>query len=70
MWADSGGVIRCEKSYTGVDFGVQKVPVSLQTAENNTKILNLIWRFDQLKGNAVDQISSDLASAGEAGVGA
>jgi len=27
MWAESGGVIRCEKSYEGVDFSVQKVPV-------------------------------------------
>ena len=66
MWASSGGVIRCEKSYEGVEFGVQRVPVSLQTAENNSRILNLIWRFDQIKQDAVGTISADLAEAGEA----
>jgi hypothetical protein len=46
MWAESGGCIRCEKSYEGVEFGVAKYPVDLQTAETNSKLLNLIWRFD------------------------
>ena len=39
LWAESGGCIRCEKSYEGVEFDVAKVPVSLETAENNSKIL-------------------------------
>ncbi len=66
MWAESGGCIRCEKSYEGVEFGVSKVPVSLQIAENNSKILNLIWRFDTIKENVVEKISADFAEAGEA----
>lgn len=66
MWAESGGCIRCEKSYEGVEFGVAKVPVDLQTAENNSKILNLIWRFDRIKENIVEKISANFAEAGEA----
>lgn len=66
MWASSGGCIRCEKSYEGVEFGVEKVPVNLESAENNSKILNLIWRFDRLKEGAVEKISADFAAAGEA----
>jgi hypothetical protein len=66
MWAESGGCIRCEKSYEGVEFGVAKVPVSLQTAENNSKILNLIWQFDKAKEAAVKEISAQYADAGEA----
>jgi hypothetical protein len=66
MWAESGGCIRCEKSYEGVEFGVAKVPVDLQTAENNSKILNLIWRFDRIKESVVQKISADFAEAGEA----
>jgi len=65
MWAESGGVMRCEKSYEGVEFGIQKVPVSLQTAENNAQILNLIWQFDQLKRRIVSQINEDLREVGE-----
>lgn len=65
-WAESGGCIRCEKSYAGVEFGVSKVPVDLQTAENNSKILNLIWCFDRIKEGAVEKISADFAEAGEA----
>ncbi len=66
MWAESGGCIRCEKSYEGVEFGVSKVPVSLQTAENNSKILNLIWQFDRAKETAVKEIRAQYADAGEA----
>jgi predicted RNA methylase len=66
MWAESGGCIRCEKSYEGIEFGVEKIPVSLKTAENNAQILNLIWQFDKLKEEAVESIHSDLAEAGEA----
>lgn len=64
-WAESGGCIRCEKSYEGIEFGIRKVPVSLSSAENNAKILNLIWQFDKLKREAVDDINSRLAEAGE-----
>ncbi|MEM5838765.1 hypothetical protein AAHH59_10720, partial [Pediococcus acidilactici] len=64
-WAESGGCIRCEKSYEGVEFSAQTVPVSLETAENNAKILNLIWRFDKIKNGVVREISSELADAGE-----
>lgn len=67
MWAESGGCIRCEKSYEGVEFGVAKYPVDLQTAENNSKLLNLIWRFDYIKEKVVSEISADYADAGEAG---
>jgi len=66
MWAESGGCIRCEKSYEGVEFGVAKYPVDLQTAETNSKILNLIWRFDYIKEKVVTEISGDYADAGEA----
>lgn len=66
MWAESGGCIRCEKSYEGVEFGITKVPVSLETAENNSKILNLIWQFDSLKEKVVAGIRADYADAGEA----
>ena len=66
MWAESGGVIRCEKSYAGVEFGVAQVPVSLETAENNARILNLIWQFDRLKLDVVKDIGAALAEAGEA----
>jgi hypothetical protein len=65
MWAESGGVVRYEKSYEGVEFGAKKVPVSLETAENNAKILNLIWQFDQLKTKDVEKINKNLAEAGE-----
>ncbi|MBD1922604.1 strawberry notch C-terminal domain-containing protein [Microcoleus sp. FACHB-831] len=64
-WAESGGCIRCEKSYEGIEFGIKKVPVSLSSAENSAKILNLIWQFDKLKREVVDDISSRLAEAGE-----
>lgn len=30
MWSESGVYIFCEKSHEGVEFGVAKVPVSLQ----------------------------------------
>ncbi|WP_148298161.1 DUF6908 domain-containing protein [Synechocystis sp. PCC 7509] len=66
MWAESGGCIRCEKSYEGVEFGVAKYPVDLQTAETNSKLLNLIWRFDYIKEKVVTEISGDYADAGEA----
>ncbi|PSB27695.1 hypothetical protein C7B70_21905 [Chlorogloea sp. CCALA 695] len=66
MWAESGGCIRCEKSYEGVEFGVAKYPVDLQTAETNSKILNLIWQFDYIKEKVVKEISGDYADAGEA----
>ena len=66
MWAESGGCIRCEKSYEGVEFGVAKYPVDLQTAETNSKLLNLIWRFDYIKEKVVQEISGDYADAGEA----
>ena len=66
MWAESGGCVRCEKSYEGVGFGVAKYPVDLQTAETNSKILNLIWRFDYIKEKVVSEISGDYADAGEA----
>ena len=66
MWAESGGCIRCEKSYEGVEFGVAKYPVDLQTAETNSKILNLIWQFDYIKEKVVSEISGDYADAGEA----
>jgi C-terminal domain on Strawberry notch homologue/P-loop containing NTP hydrolase pore-1 len=66
MWAESGGCIRCEKSYEGVEFGIAKYPVDLQTAENNSKLLNLIWRFDYIKEKVVAEISGDYADAGEA----
>ncbi|WP_146134077.1 DUF6908 domain-containing protein [Chlorogloea sp. CCALA 695] len=66
MWAESGGCIRCEKSYEGVEFGVAKYPVDLQTAETNSKILNLIWQFDYIKEKVVTEISGDYADAGEA----
>jgi len=49
-----------------VEFGVSKVPVSLQTAENNSKILNLIWQFDKAKESAVKEIRKEYADAGEA----
>ena len=66
MWAESGGCIRCEKSYEGVEFGVAKYPVDLQTAETNSKLLNLIWQFDYIKEKVVTEISGDYADAGEA----
>ncbi len=66
MWAESGGCIRCEKSYEGVEFGVVKYPVDLQTAETNSKLLNLIWQFDYIKEKVVKEISGDYADAGEA----
>jgi len=66
MWAESGGCIRCEKSYEGVEFDIAKVPVSLQTAENNAKILNAIWQFDKAKSTAVKEVKADYADAGEA----
>ncbi len=66
MWAESGGCIRCEKSYEGVEFGVAKYPVDLQTAETNSKLLNLIWRFDYIKEKVVKEISTGYADAGEA----
>ncbi|WP_146134135.1 DUF6908 domain-containing protein [Chlorogloea sp. CCALA 695] len=66
MWAESGGCIRCEKSYEGVEFGVAKYPVDLQTAETNSKLLNLIWQFDYIKEKVVTGISGDYADAGEA----
>ncbi|MBA2375801.1 MAG: strawberry notch C-terminal domain-containing protein, partial [Rubrobacter sp.] len=49
-----------------MEFGVAKYPVDLQTAETNSKLLNLIWRFDYIKEKVVTEISGDYADAGEA----
>jgi predicted RNA methylase len=65
MWAASGGFIRCQKSYEGIEFNLSRVPVDLQTAEDTSKALNAIWRFDKAKKVAVQEIDSSYKEEGQ-----
>jgi len=64
-WTESGGCIRFEKSYEGVELNRMAVPVDLDAAENNARILNQIWQFDKLKNDAVSDMDDQLSEEGE-----
>jgi hypothetical protein len=65
LWTQSGGCIRCEKSYEGIEFGTQSVEVDLERADGNVKILKLINDFDRFKNGSLADLETDLRSEGE-----
>ncbi|MEM1278523.1 MAG: strawberry notch C-terminal domain-containing protein [Cyanobacteria bacterium P01_H01_bin.152] len=65
LWSESGGCIRFQKSYEGVEFGAQQVPVDLDRAEANARLIHLVNQFDQAREARMHQLDDALAATGD-----
>ena len=66
MIATDGQYIRRERSFTGISFNPEVLPVDTQTAENIALVMRKIMEFDRLKKEAVLSISKDLKAEAKA----
>lgn len=66
MIATDGQYIRRERSFTGISFNPEVLPVDTQTAENIALVMRKIMEFDRLKKETVQDISKDLKAEAKA----
>ncbi|MFQ4136243.1 DUF6908 domain-containing protein [Nodosilinea sp. PGN35] len=66
LWSESGGCIRFQKDYSGVDFSPAPVAVSLDRAEANIQLMAAINRFDEYKLGLLEDLDARMAETGEA----
>lgn len=69
MLADDGQYIRRERSFEGVSFTPEVVPVNREEAENIALIMRRIMAFDQHKQRAVKSIDKNLKAQAKAIMG-
>ena len=62
MLTQDGGYTRREKSYEGVEFGVEQVSVDRESTDGLSRIMASILEFDRAKQDVVADISEDLKS--------
>jgi hypothetical protein len=62
MLTQDGGYTRREKSYEGVEFGVEQVSVDRESTDGLSRIMASILEFDRGKQDVVADISEDLKS--------
>ena len=60
MLTEDGGYTRREKSYEGVEFGIQEVSVDRDSADGLSRIMASILEFDKAKQDVVNEIGEDL----------
>ncbi|MEM6432426.1 MAG: strawberry notch C-terminal domain-containing protein, partial [Cyanobacteria bacterium P01_D01_bin.115] len=69
MLAQDGFYIRRERSYEGVDFSLQTVPVDRESTDNLSRIMGQILQFDVAKQDALKDLDKQLkASAKKVGL--
>lgn len=66
LWSESGGCIRFQKDYSGVDFSPAPVAVNLDRAEANIQLMAAINRFDEYKQGLLEELDTRMAETGEA----
>ncbi|MEM9088795.1 MAG: strawberry notch C-terminal domain-containing protein [Cyanobacteria bacterium P01_F01_bin.53] len=66
MIAQDGQYIRRERSFTGVTFNPEVLPVDTQVAENIALVMRKIMEFDQLKQQSVKEMSKELKAEAKA----
>lgn len=66
---EAGQYIRRERSYEGVNFNMETVPVNHELAENVSAILAGILEFDQLKMDAVKDLDGAMKAEAKAILG-
>ena len=67
MLSDSGAYIRRERSYEGVEFGIDDVGVDLKVTDMVSDIFNSVNEFDKLTTPAKEAIRDRIVSAGGKG---
>ncbi len=69
MLSQDGFYIRRERSYEGVDFSLQTVPVDRESTDNLSRIMGQILQFDVAKQDALKGLDKELkASAKKVGL--
>ncbi|MEA5448253.1 strawberry notch C-terminal domain-containing protein [Leptolyngbya sp. CCNP1308] len=66
LWSESGGCIRFQKDYSGVDFSPAPVAVNLDRAEANIQLMAAINCFDEYKQGLLEELDERMAETGEA----